>query len=154
MGTAVALPIFAATSILGTASSFISANQQQKLASAEAEAAKRRTLFESESERRQRQDRLKRLRAAARASSASRGVAGVGGSAGAILDGLNSQGASAERDARRGTAFDLNDIELGRQSNLLQLTERRRRAAIGLLGDAGTFAGQADGIFSSNDPED
>lgn len=103
-------------------------------------AERTRTLQEREEARQARTVELEEAQGAQRARAASRGIAGSG-SARAIQRNLLARG--AEDAAAEETRFQLrlDDIDRRQRQNLLETTERRRRAILGLDGQFETRGG-------------
>ena len=110
--------------------------RSQEVSAAEA-AAKQNAKANQAEEAVKRRDALRRAQARARAVLASRGVGGASGSGAALLQGLAAETARDAAFAEQEFGLKAETIQLGldasRQSDLLRLSEQRRRAQLDTL---------------------
>ena len=119
------------------ANSLLGASGQEDFANAQADQARRRSLLDQRTRRRERRQKLARDSAASQASASARGI-GVGRTTVARQQGLADNSLEEQRDDDRLFSLDRLAIETQRRRNLLALADQRRRAALSF---GGTVAG-------------
>jgi hypothetical protein len=117
---------------LGLVNTFVGMNNASSAASAQAaamqqqaESQRQMMLRQHEREERRRQNLLERSQARARASFGARGLSTTDGSAGALLDGIESRAGEEATDARSMLDYRLGGLDAGLASSLQRIDANR-----------------------------
>ncbi len=123
--TGATLGLGAVQTVAGMAQANSAAKSQQDAMRAQAEQQRQLMQRQYETEARRRNDMLERAQARARVSFGSRGLSPADGSAGALLDSIETQAGTESAEARSLFDWRLSGLDAGLASSLARIDDRR-----------------------------